>query len=113
MLGHEKIKPVMMRILKLLLHQFLLTYSTEKGSTHLQKISRVVVPPLRAVVTPPSTSAIASLTPTPTLQGLNLEPILEQEEAEGPKEEQEAVEHLRLRQTIQRDHPIDNILGSI
>jgi hypothetical protein len=53
MLGHEKIKPVMMRILKLLLHQFLLTYSTEKGSTHLLKISRAAVLSLRAVMPPP------------------------------------------------------------
>jgi hypothetical protein len=35
----------------------------------------------------PSTSAAASLTPAPTLQGLNLEPIFEQEEAKGPEEE--------------------------
>ena len=49
----------------------------------------------------------------PPLQGLNLEPIFEQEEAKGPEEEQGGVEHPRLRQTIQRDHPVDNILGSI
>ena len=42
-----------------------------------------------------------------------MEPIFEQEEAKGPEEEQEGVEHPRLHQTIQRDHPIDNILGSI
>jgi hypothetical protein len=59
----------------------------------------------------PSTSAAASLTPTPQVQGLNLEPIFEQEETEGPEEG--GVEHPRLRQTIQRDHPVDNILGSI
>jgi hypothetical protein len=61
----------------------------------------------------PFTSAVASPTPTPQVQGFNLEPIFEQEEAEGPKEEEEGVEHPSLRQTIQRDHPIDNILGSI
>ena len=61
----------------------------------------------------PSTSAAAPSTPTPRLQGLNLEPIFEQEEAEGPEEEQGGVDHPRLRQTIQRDHPVDNILGSI
>ena len=61
----------------------------------------------------PSTSAVVPSTPTPPPQGLNLEPIFEQEEAEGPEEEQRGVEHPRLRQTIQRDHPIDNILGSI
>jgi hypothetical protein len=44
---------------------------------------------------------------------LNLEPILEQEEVEGPEDEQEGVEHPRLRQTIQWDHPVDNILGSL
>jgi hypothetical protein len=53
MLGHEKIKLLMMRILKLLLHQFPLTYSTEKGSTHLRRTSRAAVPPLRATVMPP------------------------------------------------------------
>ena len=42
-----------------------------------------------------------------------MEPIFEQEEAKVLEEEQGGVEHLRLRQTIQRDHPIDNILGSI
>jgi hypothetical protein len=61
----------------------------------------------------PSTSAAAPSTPTPPPQGLNLEPIFEQEEAKGPEEEQGGVEHPRLRQTIQRDHPVDNILGSI
>ena len=48
----------------------------------------------------PSTSAAAPSTPTPPPQGLNLEPIFEQEEAEGPEEEQGGVEHLRLCQTI-------------
>jgi hypothetical protein len=57
--------------------------------------------------------AAAYPTPAPTLQGLNLEPIFEQEEAKGPEEEQEAVEHPRLHQTIQQDHPVDNILRSI
>ena len=42
-----------------------------------------------------------------------MEPIFEQEEAKGLEEEQGGVEHPRLRQTIQRDHPVDNILGSI
>ena len=49
----------------------------------------------------------------PPLQGLKMEPIFEQEEAKGPEEEQGGVEHPRLRQTIQWDHPVDNILGSI
>jgi hypothetical protein len=61
----------------------------------------------------PSTSAAASPTTTPQVQGLNLEPIFEQEEAEGLKEEEGGIEHPRLRQTIQWDHPIDNIIGSI
>jgi hypothetical protein len=59
----------------------------------------------------PSTSAAASPTPTPQVQGLNLEPIFEQEEIKGLEEG--GVEQPRLRQTIQRDHPIDNILKSI
>jgi hypothetical protein len=61
----------------------------------------------------PPTSAVASPTSSTSLPGLNLEPIFEQEEAEGPEEGQGGVEHPRLRQTIQRDHPVDNILGSI
>ena len=35
----------------------------------------------------PSTSVAVPSTPTPPPQGLNLEPIFEQEEAEGPEEE--------------------------
>jgi hypothetical protein len=58
----------------------------------------------------PPSSAAADSTPLP---GLNLEPILEQEEVEDPEDEQEGVEHPRLRQTIQQDHPVDNILGSL
>jgi hypothetical protein len=61
----------------------------------------------------PSTLATASPTPTPQVQGLNLELIFEQEEAKGPEEEEGGVEHPRLRQTIQWDHLVDNILGSI
>jgi len=34
-----------MRIPRLLLHKFPLTYSIEKGSTHLLNISRAAVPP--------------------------------------------------------------------
>jgi hypothetical protein len=60
-------------------------------------------------VAPPS-SAAADSTP---LLGLNLEPILEQEEVKDSEDEQEGVEHPRLRQTIQRDHPVDNILRSL
>jgi hypothetical protein len=61
----------------------------------------------------PSTSAAAPSTPTPPLQWLNLEPIFEQEEAKSLEEEQGGVEHPRLCQTIQRNHLVDNILGSI
>ena len=35
----------MMRILRMLLHKFPLTYSIDKGSTHLLNISRAAVPP--------------------------------------------------------------------
>ena len=45
----------------------------------------------------PSTSAAAPSTLTPPPQGLNLEPIFEQEEAKSPEEEQGGVEHPRLR----------------
>ena len=42
----------MMRIPRLLLHKFPLTYFIDKGNTHLLNISRVVVPPLRMTVPP-------------------------------------------------------------
>ena len=42
----------MMRIPTMLLHKFPLTYSINKGSTHLLKISRAAVPPLRVAVPP-------------------------------------------------------------
>ena len=58
----------------------------------------------------PTQSATANLT---LAHGQNLQPIFEQEEDEDLEEEQEAIDHPRLRQTIQRDHPIDNILGSL
>ena len=45
--------------------------------------------------------------------GQDLQPIFEQEDDEDPEDEQETIEHPRLRQIIQRDHPIDNILGSL
>ena len=46
-------------------------------------------------------------------RGQNLQPIFEQDDDEDPKDEQETIEHPRLRQIIQRDHPVDNILGSL
>ena len=42
----------MMRIPRMLLHKFPLTYSIDKGSTHLLNISRVAVPLIRAAVPP-------------------------------------------------------------
>jgi hypothetical protein len=53
----------------------------------------------------------ATASPTP-IRGQNLQPIFE-EEVENPEDDQEAIEHPRLKQTIQRDHPTDNILGSL
>jgi len=50
--------------------------------------------------------------PTP-IQGHNLQPIFEQEDNEDLEDGQEAIGHARLRQTIQQDHPIDNIIGSL
>ena len=55
----------------------------------------------------PTQSAVADST---LARGQDLQPIFEQENDEGPEDEQEAFEHPRLRQIIQRDHPIDNIL---
>ena len=42
----------MMRIHRILLHKFPLTYSIDKGSTHLLNISRAIVPLMRAAVPP-------------------------------------------------------------
>ena len=50
--------------------------------------------------------------PTP-IQGQNLQPIFKQEDNEDSEDGQEAIDHPMLRQTIQRHHPIDNILGSL
>ena len=58
----------------------------------------------------PTQSVAADSTPA---HGQNLQPIFEQDEDEDPEEEQEAIDHPRLRQTIQRDHPVDNILRSL
>ena len=54
----------------------------------------------------------AAASPTP-IQGQNLQPIFEQEDNEDPEHGQEAIDHPRLRQTIQRDHPVDNIFESL
>jgi hypothetical protein len=43
----------------------------------------------------------------------NLQPIFEQDEDEGPGSEHDIIQHPRLRQNLQRDHPINNILGSL
>jgi hypothetical protein len=64
--------------------------------------------PRSGSATPPLVAA-ASLT---LIRGQNLQPIFEEEEVEDLKDEQ-AIEHSRLKQTIQRDHPADNILGSL
>ena len=58
----------------------------------------------------PTQSATADLTPA---RGQNLQPIFEQDDDEDLEDEQEAIKHPRLRQTIQWDHPIDNILGNL
>jgi hypothetical protein len=47
------------------------------------------------------------------IQGQNLQPIFEEDKVEDLEDNQEAIEHPRLKQTIQRDHPADNILGSL
>jgi hypothetical protein len=44
---------------------------------------------------------------------LNLEPIFEQDEDGGSEDDVQAIDHPRLKQIIQRDHPADNILGSL
>jgi hypothetical protein len=48
------------------------------------------------------------------IQGQNLQPLFEEEEeVEDLESDQEAIEHPRLKKIIQRDHPADNILGSL
>ena len=47
------------------------------------------------------------------IRGQNIQLIFEQDEDEGPEDQQEALDHPRLRQMIQRDHPVDNTLGSL
>ena len=58
----------------------------------------------------PTQSAVADST---LARGQNLQPIFEQEDDEDLEDEQEAIEHPRIRQSIQRDHPIKNILGNL
>ena len=65
---------------------------------------------------PPSGSAAptqSTATDSTLVCGQNLQPIFEQEEDKGSEDEQEGIDHPRLRQTIQQDRPIDNILGSL
>ena len=62
------------------------------------------------VLPQPTQSAAANSTPA---HRQNLQPIFEQEEDADPEDEQEAIDYPRLRQTIQWDHPIDNILESL
>jgi hypothetical protein len=67
-----------------------------------------VIPRSDSAAAPPE--AAASLT---SIRGQNLQPIFEEEEVKDPTDDQEAIKHPRLKQTIQRDHPADNILGSL
>jgi hypothetical protein len=78
------------------------------------------IPNVEQQQTPATTPACGSAAPIQSavvdstlLRGQNLQPIFEQKEDKGPEDEQEAVEHPRLKQTIQQDHPIDNIIGSL
>ena len=80
---------------------------------------RVVLPHATLQQTPATTPACGSATPTQSAaadltpaHGQNLQPIFEQED-EDLEDEQEAVEHLSLKQMIQQDHLVDNILGSL
>jgi hypothetical protein len=89
--------------LKLLLNKFPLTYLRLGSSRPLLQICIAVV-----------LHHLFQQQQSPTLiQGQNLLPIFEQEDDEGLEDGEEAIEHPRLKQTIQRDHPVDNILGSL
>ena len=81
--------------------------SADVPDATLQQASAVT--PERGIAAP-TQSAAADSTPA---RGQNLQPIFEQDDDEDLEDEQEAIEHPRLRQTIQRDHPVDNIYGSL
>jgi hypothetical protein len=71
----------------------------QQGDSAAHRSGTVTLPPEQAA------------RPTP-IQGQNLQPLFE-EEVEYPESDQEAIKHPRLKQIIQRDHPADNILGSL
>ena len=78
------------------------------------------VPNAKQQQTPTATPARGSAAPTQSVatdstpaRGQDLQAIFEQENDEGLEDEQEAFEHPRLRQMIQQDHPVDNILRSL
>jgi hypothetical protein len=54
------------------------------------------VPHLRAACDTAAPPSLVAADSTP-LSGLNLEPIIEQEDVKGPEDEQEGVEYPRLR----------------
>ena len=88
--------------------------STDIPDATLQQASAATPECGRAVLeggsAAPTQSAATDSTPA---RGQNLLPIFEQDDDDDPEDEQEAIKHPRLRQTIQRDHLVDNILGSL
>jgi hypothetical protein len=67
------------------------------------------VPHIRAAVPPLPPQQQSNL----PLQGLNLEPIFEQDEDGGSEDDVQAIDQPKLKQIIQRDHLTDNRLGSL
>ena len=78
----------------MLLHQFSLTYLMLNSSRPLLQLLHMVVLRLECGNAVPTQSSAADLTPA---HGQNLQPIFEQEEDEDLEEEQEAIDHPRLR----------------
>ena len=93
----------------MLLHLFPLTYLMLHYSNHLLQLQSYSAA-LEGSSAAPTQSAVADST---LARGQNLQPIFEQDDDEDLEDKQEAIEHPRLRQTIQWDHPVDNILGSL
>ena len=79
------------------------------------------MPPSLAAVPPSSSATQQAAVPHPfrsavdrtPIHGQDLQAIFEQEDEEGPVDQQEVINHPRVREMTQRNHPFDNILGSL
>ena len=79
------------------------------------------MPPSSEAVPPNSSATQRAAVPHPfrsatdrtPIHGQDLQAIFEQEDEEGPVDQQEVINHPRVRQMTQWNHPFDNILGSL